>query len=155
MELFLIIFLIVLGLVFIFVELFFIPGTAFVGFLGFLIMCGGIFLTYSNYSNTIGNLVLILSLVSLLILVLVGFNRIKNMKWAVTKNIDSKVNKLDDYNVEVGESGYAFNTLRPNGSAMINGERVEVFSYGEYIEKGTKLEIVKITQDRIYVNPIK
>lgn len=152
MELYIILGVITLGMVFIFIELFLIPGTAFVGVLGFIIAALGVYLTYIYQGSYIGNIVMVSAFAGMLFMLFIGLKKLRG--WALSKQIDSKVNELDEYHVNIGDKGITFNTLRPNGTALINDERVEVFSQGGYIEPNTPIKIIKITNNKIFVKPI-
>ncbi len=51
----------------------------------------------------------------------------------------------------VGEVGKAVTVLRPSGKARIDGELLDVVSDGPYIQEGTKIEVVRVTGNRIVV----
>ena len=51
-----------------------------------------------------------------------------------------------------GKVGEAITDLRPSGVIMLEGERVEVATQGEYLVKGTKVKVFKIEADFVYVN---
>jgi membrane-bound serine protease (ClpP class) len=44
--------------------------------------------------------------------------------------------------VNIGETGSAVTDLRPAGTALINGKNIDVYSEGEYIEKGAKIKVI-------------
>jgi membrane-bound ClpP family serine protease len=153
MDLLLVIGLITLGLAFIFIELFLIPGTAFVGILGFVVVLGGVYMGYSQLGASTGNIVMVLTLASLVGLLVVGLRRIASLRWADKETIDSRAGELEYPTVKPGDEGVTFNALRPNGTARINGQRVEVFSIGEFIDPETPVVVTKVTTNRIYVKP--
>ena len=49
-----------------------------------------------------------------------------------------------DYSAYLGKKGKVIAPLRPAGTAVIDGERVDVVSFGDYIDKDAEIEIVKI-----------
>ncbi len=51
----------------------------------------------------------------------------------------------------LGKNGLAATVLRPAGSALINGEKVDVVTEGEFIESGTPVEVVRIEGVRVVV----
>ena len=53
----------------------------------------------------------------------------------------------------VGKSGIAVTTLRPAGIAEIEGKRVDVTTAGEFIQKGSRVTVVKAEGIQILVNP--
>jgi len=44
----------------------------------------------------------------------------------------------------LGKTGVALSTLRPSGTAQIDGERIDVVSDGEFILPGTKVKVIKV-----------
>ncbi|MEH7379905.1 nodulation protein NfeD [Bacillus sp. JJ1533] len=54
----------------------------------------------------------------------------------------------------IGKQGIALTTLRPSGTAIINNERVDVVTQGNYIEKDTKVEVIKTEGSRIVVREV-
>lgn len=151
MSILLIAFIIVLGLVFIFIELFLIPGTAFVGLLGLIVSGAGVYLSYDYYGSSWGHIFLLVTAVAAVGMLIIGLRRISRLQWADAETIDAKVNVLDKVPVTIGEEGVAFTVLRPNGSANFGDNRLEVYSLGEYIDAGSAVVVTKVTSDKIYV----
>lgn len=54
----------------------------------------------------------------------------------------------------IGKRGMALTTLRPSGTAIIGEERLDVVSQGNYIEKDTKIEVIKTEGSRIVVREV-
>ncbi len=54
----------------------------------------------------------------------------------------------------IGKRGIALTTLRPSGTAIIDEERLDVVSQGNYIEKNTKIEVIKTEGSRIVVREV-
>lgn len=53
-----------------------------------------------------------------------------------------------------GAHGTAGSDLRPAGIAIINDERVDVTTRGEYIRKGAPIQVIKIKGSKIVVKAI-
>ncbi len=54
----------------------------------------------------------------------------------------------------LNQTGTAFTQLRPSGTALINGQRVDVVTEGSLVEKGTPLKVVGIEGIRVVVRAI-
>ncbi|MEH7224511.1 nodulation protein NfeD [Bacillus sp. JJ1566] len=54
----------------------------------------------------------------------------------------------------IGKQGISLTTLRPSGTVMINDERIDVVTQGNYIEKNTKVEVIKTEGSRIVVREV-
>ncbi len=50
-----------------------------------------------------------------------------------------------------GQSGQALTPLRPAGVALIDGQRVDVVTDGEFIESDTEVEVVAVEGSRVVV----
>ena|SRR5687767_13615625 len=153
MTLAVIIAIIVLGLIFVLVEIFLLPGAGFVGVLGGVMVAGGILLAYAEKGVTFGNYTLVISLSVFTVLVITGLKRVAKLKWSLKENIGSRVNVVQQGVVKPGDEGIAFTDLRPNGKAVINNLRLEVFSIGEFISKNVPVQVTKVLPDKIYVKP--
>jgi membrane-bound serine protease (ClpP class) len=55
----------------------------------------------------------------------------------------------------LGKTGKALTTLRPAGTALIDGERVDVVTDGEYLPNDTEIKVVKVEGARIVVEKNK
>ncbi|MEH7384064.1 nodulation protein NfeD [Bacillus sp. JJ1521] len=54
----------------------------------------------------------------------------------------------------IGKQGIALTTLRPSGTAIINDERIDVVTQGNFIERNTKVEVIKTEGSRIVVREV-
>jgi membrane-bound ClpP family serine protease len=143
--------LIIVGLLFLILEVLVVPGTTVVGVVGFILMAIGIWQTYIAYGSTTGHIVLAGTLV--LSLGALGLSlRSKTWKRAMLNaEIDSKVNTYDESEIKVGDGGITVGRLVPMGKALINDQYFEVRSMGEFINEQTKVVVVKIEFNKIYV----
>ncbi len=55
----------------------------------------------------------------------------------------------------IGKEGIAYTTLRPGGTAEIDGKRVDVVADSEYIDRGTKIRVLRVEGIKVVVTPIK
>jgi membrane-bound ClpP family serine protease len=151
----LIIGIIILSLLLINVELFLIPGTTVFGIVGAIGLIAGVALAY-NYGVYTGNWVLAGSLFCLIISFWLFIRMIRNRRLSMKAQIQGRVNVIaNEVKVEVGDEGETISVLRPNGKVMVLGQKFEAYSFGPYIDKGTKVSIAKITSDKIFVKPIE
>lgn len=130
------------------------PGLV-AGIVGMLCIIIAVFLTYSRYGLYAGNVLLF----SVLLLSIVG-----TMLWlkyfptsAMARPLISK-RTIGNVGAEqpdlLHQTGTAFTPLRPSGTAVINGRRVDVVSEGSLIERGTPLKVVAIEGMRVVVRPL-
>lgn len=149
-----IIVLILLGLGLILVELIFVPGTTFVGIVGFVLTGIGIYLVFDTYGATAGYATILGSALVSAIGIVYSFRSNAWDRFSLKSAIRSKVNEDDVYTFQVGERGKAISDIKPVGKAEIFGKLYEVRSKGEYISNGQAIQVVKIDQKRIFVEPI-
>lgn len=50
-----------------------------------------------------------------------------------------------------GKAGVAVTTLRPAGIALIDGARIDVVTFGDYIDAGTNIVVVRVEGSKIFV----
>ena len=145
--------LILMGLVLITVELIFIPGTTVVGILGLILTVAGIYLSFEYFGNSVGWAVLLgASTVSLVTL----FYSLRSGVWkkfSLKTKSKGKFNENLVNDLQVGEEGLTTSTLRPIGKAEFNNRQYEVKTIGNYLKTGTKVRIVKISANKIIVEP--
>ena len=148
-----------IGIVFIALEVFVIPGFGVFGILGLFTSIGALILIMLNndmfdftfvVSKDIVNasLSVLISVFAFGILILFGGIRFtdshafKKISLAETQNSDlGYVSKKYSDNL-IGKNGKAFTVLRPSGKILINDEIYDATSSGEFIEKNTKVEII-------------
>ena len=148
-----------IGIVFIALEVFVIPGFGVFGILGLFTSIGALILIMLNndmfdftfvVSKDIVNasLSVLISVFAFGILILFGGIRFtdshafKKISLAETQNSDlGYVSKKYSDNL-IGKNGKAFTVLRPSGKILINDEIYDATSSGEFIEKNTKVKII-------------
>ncbi len=155
MSFFLIIIIILVGIIFIFVEFFFIPGFSVFSILGGIVAGIGIYSAYGQYGNATGNWLLIGSLLAAGAIIYWGYKRTQSKKWALKTEITSKVNDENLSNFNIGDQGKTITNLRPEGKAIFaNDERITVYSLADFIDKDTAIQIVKKEHNKIFVKPL-
>ncbi|MCP4023890.1 MAG: serine protease, partial [Desulfobacteraceae bacterium] len=70
---------------------------------------------------------------------------------ATLKN--SHVDATAALTIKPGDTGIAHTFLRPSGKVMINHQKIDAITRGEFIEQGTLVLIDKIEQNRVIVKP--
>lgn len=149
-----IIFLILLGIVFIIIEIIFIPGTTVVGILGVIVGGYGVFMSYNKFGTDTGHIVLISSIIVAIFVMILSFKSKAWKRFANTQAINSKVNEGLTQKLNKGDIGKTFSSLKPVGKAVFGDKEYEVISLGNFIEEKINIEIVKIEINKIIVKPI-
>ena len=146
--------LIVLGLILLFLETI-LPGLI-AGALGFLALCAAVGYGYTQFGLKTGNGTLAVVLVLLITAMVLWVKFFPDSAFARLFVSQRQIGTVGAERPELlGEIGVALTTLRPAGSAMIDGKRVDVVSEGSFIEKGQTVKVVSIEGLRVVVRPIE
>lgn len=149
-----IILLTLVGLVLIYLELIFVPGTTLLGLLGLVLTGIGIYMAYERHGVTSGSIVLVASLFITVGALIWSFRSNSWSKFSLKKQINSKVNENYTDDLQMHMKGIAVSDLKPIGKAEFNNKAYEVTSHGHLIESGTEVEIIRISGHKIIVESI-
>lgn len=143
---------ILLGIIFLLIEIFLLPGISIAGIAGLLIVIGGIAYAYIYLGSTTGNIALVSSVV-LLSVSFVLLVRSKTLrKISLDTNIESTVDNSDLKKINIGDTGITISRMNPMGKISINGVMVEGKSYdGDHIDEDTEIVVVGISMSNIIV----
>lgn len=148
------VFLIVLGLLLLFLELFVVPGVTFVGIAGAIFLAVAIYHIFSLYGTAVGLIsVAVLSLLSVYVIV----RSIRTRFWrrfSLKEAIDSKVNVVEAGEIMVGMQGEAISALRPMGTARFHNKLYEVLTEEGLIDSGQAVVVVSFNDQKIIVKPL-
>ncbi len=61
----------------------------------------------------------------------------------------------EDYSSYLGKQGKVVAPLRPAGTIVIDGKRVDVVSFGDYIMPGILVEVVEVEGNKLFVQEVK
>ena len=158
----------IIGVVLLLLEIFVIPGFGIVGVVGILLMISGLFLGLvgdfsitdpNDISNAIIQLASSFLMTAVFIYILSRF--LPKTKMWNNLILQSKISSTSGYTSSldltslIGAEGIALTDLRPAGTAVINGKRVDVVTDGEYIKNGTSLVVNFIQGSRVVVEEKK
>jgi membrane-bound serine protease (ClpP class) len=165
---------IVIGLVLLGFELFVIPGFGIAGIAGILLITAGMLLSLQDFvipdpdlpwekDLMINNLLRVLSSVLGAFLLALFFLRYVFPKLSKTVNgpylaatlSAARVALPTDTTLQPGQTGTALTLLRPSGKAKIQGELYDVVTQGDFIPKGSAIEVIGIKGTRIIVTQAK
>jgi len=143
---------IVLGILFMLIEIFLLPGISVAGIAGAIFLIGGIIYSYMFLGSTTGNITLAASAVALGATFFWLLKSKSLEKISLNTNIDDKVDNSNLLKVAVGDVGVAISRLNPIGKVLVNDTEIEGKSYdGEFIEEETEVEVMKIETYNILV----
>jgi len=150
------------GIILIGIEAFVIPGFGVVGILGIALMIYAMFTMLIPAAPTAADInaalwALSISLIGGVIgLALLIKRMLKTKAWQrISLGTSEKTDKgysgsigLEAY---VGKTGVALTTLRPAGTAIVEGKRIDVVTVGDFIDKDSEIVISRIDGNRIVV----
>ena len=144
---------ILLGIIFLLVEIFLLPGITVSGIAGFIFLVGGIAYAYMYMGTVAGNLSLVIAGL-LLAGSFIYFIKSKSLRRiSLTTNIDSKVDTSDLAKINIGDEGITQSRLNPIGKVFINNLTVEAKSInGELIDEDTEVVVNKVEWSNILVS---
>ncbi len=146
----LIIFFILIGLLFLVVEILITPGIV-LGIIGLGFISFGVYQTYQHYGSFVGNITLFAVGVITIGGVLLALKTGVWTRIASKDAIESKAKEDVSEIAIVGDLGKALSALRPTGTALLNGRKVEVVTQGEAVESGAEIEVIRIERNKIYI----
>lgn len=157
----LVLLLFILGIVLVVIE-FLMPGFGIAGILGVVSLVVGIVLV----SQLVSILVLILIIAAVLVIIaglLVfmyksatkGGRMSKLLLNTNTSKEEGFTSTLDIEEDLVGLEGIAETILRPAGTGLFGKRKIDVVTEGEFIQRGSKIKIVKIEGFRVIVEEIE
>ena len=151
MELALIIGLIAIGIIFLIVEVFLIPGISVAGIGSALCFIAGIYLAYTKLGNTEGSITLgVSALASAFILYQVYRSKALD-KMALKTSISTKPDPFNGLKVKVGDIGVSISRLGPIGKIQINNIIIEGRSENELLDSGTDVIVTQVDSYNVVV----
>jgi len=158
----------VIGLVLLLAEIFVIPGFGIAGISGIILIFASIFLSLLGSEPFIDMHAISIAIIQLsgaMLFALVGmFFLVKYLpkSTAFNKLVLSESEKAEQGFVSypsekdlVGKLGIAFTTLRPGGTAVIDGRRIDVVADSEYIDKEVKIKVLRVEGIKVVVTAVK
>ena len=150
-----------MGMVFLLLEIFVVPGFGPVGVLAIAFLGAGTYLAWVKLSFLWGFGVTLTSILSLFISIIILKKSGAADRFVLGKSISNKTEdaapkrpkseKLNYTGIRVGETGLALSDLRPSGIGEFEDKRVNVIADGIYIKRNTRVKIVRIEGNRVFV----
>ncbi|MGL4772875.1 MAG: NfeD family protein [Clostridium sp.] len=144
------------GLVFLEMHM---PGFGVPGVAGAICLILAVVLTAENFNQVlVMSLGILVVLGIMLALVMMFFTKGKLFKPLILADEQKKEHgyiSSSDLDYLLGKKGVTITDLRPTGALDIDGVKFDVISDGEYILKGTNVEIYKVSGVKLFVKKIK
>ncbi len=155
------------------VEVFVLPGFGVAGISGIIVIAAGLVLAFQGFvipdpsfpwegRLLLNNLAMVLG--SILGAFLISLATIRYILPQISKVVKgpyleatlqaSHVTDAEALDIEAGDTGVAHSFLRPSGKIIINDKKIDAITQGEFIAKGTRVQIERIDQNRVIVKPL-
>jgi len=119
------------------------------GFIGY-----SLFLVFTAFPITAFYAVLGADLILLPVAFILGFKALEVSPLSLKKNLSASqgvVSQSPDLKNYLDCTGHSITTLRPSGTALIDGIRLDVVTDGEFIEADAPLKVCKVTGNQVIV----
>lgn len=156
LEIIIIVFLILFGVILLMAEIFILPGITIAGIAGAICLAGGSVYAFLYVGDTAGYITILISVIAFVgtLIYLLKSNAMSHI--ALKADIDSVVDQAELKQLNVGDIGISISRLNPIGKARFNDSIIEVKSVtSEYIDEGVEIEIVKIDSSNALVKQIE
>lgn len=155
MSLTAIIFLIILGIILLYVEFLIIPGITIAGIAGGILIFAGIFFGYKEYGIPGGHYILGITVIVSVFSMVMMLRSNTWKKMALNTKIEGKSSSSLEGEVNIGDKGETVTRMNPYGKVIINNKFYEAKSTISYIDPKVKIEVKKIDGSHLIVKPLK
>ena len=135
-----------------------VPGFGLPGISGIISLVLGIIFTADNVSEGIIMAIIVIVILGIMLAVAMALFSSKKMKSPMVLREDVKGEQgfLESSDLEylVGKEGVAATDLRPAGKGNFDGIEFDILSGGSYINKGSKIRISKVKDNKLVVSEI-
>ena len=154
MDIVIVIVFLILGIAFLLLEIFFLPGLSFGAIFGFGFIVASVWYAFGVLGSTAGWITLIGG-VAVFGLAMWGFIKSKTLdKISLHSEIQSKVTPVNNGNVQVGDRGETISRLAPIGKVRIGKSVYEAKSFEGFIDSEVAIVVVSATENSIIVRPL-
>ena len=145
-----------IGAVIIIVEII-VPSGGLLGMLALGVIGYSLYTVYTGVSLSAGYILTGIDLALLPVVIFVGLKLLVRSpvtlrtELASSAGVTSQPVELEQH---LGQEGVALTDLRPSGLARLSGQRLDVVSRGEYIEKESAVVVVAVTGNQVIVQEL-
>lgn len=155
MDIFLVVLFMFLGIVFLLLELFIIPGVSIGGIAGIAFVVASIWYAFSTLSATAGFATLACGVLAMGVAIWI-FVRSRTLdRMSLNTEVSGTVDAPKDTQVSVGQRGVTVSRLAPIGTARFGDKTLEVKSLDGLIDPNTEVEVVEVNGETISVRKIR
>lgn len=146
-----------LSLILIGLEIFVLPGVGVVGAAGVIALFASLFMAFPDFPAALQSVGVSL-LLSLAIVIILARYTARRGAWRrlvleTGRELAESAAPTELVHLE-GKEGVASTPLRPAGGIVIDGEPYDAVTEGAYVNKGSRVRVVKVEGNRIVVRPL-
>lgn len=153
--------LIALGILLVFVEILLLPGFGAAGIPGVIIFCVGIGMIWTRAGITTALIYTSVALIFVIPISVIGLSLLRESSVGKSFILSASEKTEDGFQAApqeltalVGKSGKTVTPLRPAGVALINGQRVDIVTQGEFVAPETEIEVILVEGSRVVVRSL-
>lgn len=153
--------LIALGIFLVFIEILILPGFGAAGIPGIILFCVGVGMIWEKSGPTTALIYASVALIFVIPIAFIGLSLIRDTSIGKTFILSAAERSEDGFQAApqeltalVGKSGKTVSPLRPAGVALINGQRVDIVTQGEFVEPETEIEVIQVEGSRVIVRSL-
>jgi membrane-bound ClpP family serine protease len=143
----------IMGFLVILAEIF-IPSLGILAIIALGLIGYSLYLVFTTISNFSGMVFVGLDILILPIFVVMGMKALAASPLSLKNRLSSRdgvVSQALDLKDYMDKQGKSLTTLRPSGAALIDGERLDVVTDGDFIEAQTPIIVTRVTGNQIIV----
>lgn len=113
-----------------------------------------LYLVFHDLPIAAGIVFVVIDIIMIPVLIIVGIKMLAKSPATLSTELSSREgvsSQSPELMHYLEKEGRAITDLRPSGTAMIEGKRLDVVSRGEYIEKGSDLVVIAVTANQFVV----
>ena len=152
------IFLIGLGVLLLFIEIALLPGFGAAGVPGIALVVAGLGLAWVKFGLKTGFIYSSATIALTIPLAILGLWLFPRTRLGRSFILNIAANRTDGFQAPpkdlvnlVGKSGKSLTPLRPAGTALINDQRVDVVTLGDFIDPEVEIEVILVEGNRVVV----
>lgn len=142
--------LLVVGFILLAIE-FITPGFSIPGALGLLFLGSASYTAFKHLSFISGLLVSCGSIITVIILFKLFLRSRTYNKLRLKHSEKGFSSGGDELNALIGKEGVSITPLRPSGSALIDGRRIDVITDGIFIGADVRVKVIKVEGAKVFV----
>lgn len=155
------IFLIGLGVLLLFIEIALLPGFGAAGVPGIVLVIAGLGLAWVKFGLKTGFIYSSATIALTIPLAILGLWLFRRTRLGGAFILNIAANRTDGFQAPpqdlvnlVGKSGKSLTPLRPAGTALINDQRVDVVTLGDFIDPEVEIEVILVEGNRVVVRSL-